>query len=102
MKKPERELVGREIKRVKQSVKPAKVRNTSTSGFRILGRTLFIAGPLALIVLVVATFFTPMLAIEQIKVSGHERIKASKVPVHVPLSGKTMSFDGRGKCTVGC
>ena len=79
MKKPERELVGREIKRVKQSVKPAKVKNTSTSGFRILGRTLFIAGPLALVVLVVATFFTPMLAIEQIKVSGNDRIQASKV-----------------------
>lgn len=29
-------------------------------------------------------------------------IKASKVPVHVPLSGKTMSFDGSGKCTSGC
>lgn len=29
-------------------------------------------------------------------------IKASKVPVHVPLSGKTMSFDAKGKCTAGC
>jgi L-ascorbate metabolism protein UlaG (beta-lactamase superfamily) len=29
-------------------------------------------------------------------------IKAAKVPVHVPLSGKTMSFDGAGKCTAGC
>lgn len=29
-------------------------------------------------------------------------MKASKVPVHVPLSGKTMSFDGKGKCTAGC
>lgn len=29
-------------------------------------------------------------------------IKASRVPVHIPLSGKTMSFDGRGKCTAGC
>jgi L-ascorbate metabolism protein UlaG (beta-lactamase superfamily) len=29
-------------------------------------------------------------------------IKAVKVPVHVPLSGKTMSFDGMGKCTGGC
>ncbi|MAN79674.1 MAG: metal-dependent hydrolase [Rhodospirillaceae bacterium] len=29
-------------------------------------------------------------------------IKASKVPVHVPLSGNTMSFDGSGKCTAGC
>jgi len=29
-------------------------------------------------------------------------IKAVKVPVHVPLSGKTMEFDGAGKCTAGC
>ena len=29
-------------------------------------------------------------------------IKTSKVPVHVPLSGKTMSFDGSAKCVDGC
>lgn len=29
-------------------------------------------------------------------------MKASKVPVYVPLSGKTMSFDGKGMCTAGC
>jgi L-ascorbate metabolism protein UlaG (beta-lactamase superfamily) len=29
-------------------------------------------------------------------------IKAVKVPAHVPLSGKTMEFDGGGKCTAGC
>jgi L-ascorbate metabolism protein UlaG (beta-lactamase superfamily) len=28
--------------------------------------------------------------------------KASKVPVHIPLSGKTMEFDATGKCTAGC
>lgn len=28
--------------------------------------------------------------------------KAVKVPVHVPLSGKTMEFDGSGKCAAGC
>ena len=79
MKKPERELVGREIKRVKNSAKPAREKKTRKSGFRILGQALFVVGPIALILLVVATFFTPMLAIEQIKVSGNERIKASKV-----------------------
>jgi hypothetical protein len=26
----------------------------------------------------------------------------SKVPVHVPLSGRTMSFDASAKCTEGC
>ena len=29
-------------------------------------------------------------------------MKASKVPVHLPLSGKTMEFDAGGKCTAGC
>ena len=28
--------------------------------------------------------------------------KAVKVPVHIPLSGKTMSFNGAGVCTSGC
>jgi L-ascorbate metabolism protein UlaG (beta-lactamase superfamily) len=31
-----------------------------------------------------------------------EFIKLTKVPAHVPLSGKTMSFDGSGKCVAGC
>lgn len=29
-------------------------------------------------------------------------VKASKVPVYVPLSGKSMTFAGDGKCTSGC
>ena len=29
-------------------------------------------------------------------------IKSAKVPVHVPLSGKTMEFDAAGKCVGGC
>ncbi len=29
-------------------------------------------------------------------------IKAVKVPIHLPLSGKTMSFDNAGKCVAGC
>ncbi len=28
--------------------------------------------------------------------------RAVQVPVHLPLSGKTMEFDGAGKCTAGC
>ena len=27
---------------------------------------------------------------------------AVKVPLHLPLSGRTMEFDGNGKCAVGC
>ncbi len=29
-------------------------------------------------------------------------IEASRVPVHVPLSGRTMAFDGKGSCLSGC
>ena len=29
-------------------------------------------------------------------------MKAVKVPVHIPLSGKTMAFDSAGNCTAGC
>lgn len=28
--------------------------------------------------------------------------KAVNVPVHLPLSGRTMAFDGKGKCVAGC
>lgn len=28
--------------------------------------------------------------------------KAARMPVHVPLSGQTMEFDGKGKCIAGC
>jgi hypothetical protein len=29
-------------------------------------------------------------------------MKTVRVPVHVPLSGKTMEFNGRGSCVAGC
>ncbi len=29
-------------------------------------------------------------------------MKAVKVPAHLPLSGRTMEFDGKGKCVGGC
>ena len=29
-------------------------------------------------------------------------MKAARVPVHIPLSDKTMEFDAAGKCTAGC
>ena len=29
-------------------------------------------------------------------------IKASTVPAHLPLSGRTMEFDGGGNCVSGC
>ena len=29
-------------------------------------------------------------------------MKAARMPVHIPLSGKTMEFDANGKCVAGC
>jgi len=29
-------------------------------------------------------------------------VKRVGIPTHIPLSGRTMSFDGSGKCTAGC
>jgi hypothetical protein len=29
-------------------------------------------------------------------------VDAVRVPVHLPLSGKTMEFDARGRCVAGC
>jgi L-ascorbate metabolism protein UlaG (beta-lactamase superfamily) len=29
-------------------------------------------------------------------------VKAVKVPVYIPLSGKTMEFDAAARCTAGC
>ena len=28
--------------------------------------------------------------------------QAVKVPVYIPRSGRTLQFDGAGKCTAGC
>ena len=29
-------------------------------------------------------------------------LRAVEVPAHIPLSGKTMAFDGQGRCRSGC
>ena len=31
-----------------------------------------------------------------------EFVRAAEMPVHIPLSGKTMAFDGEGRCQSGC
>ena len=92
MKRPERELLGREKKRLKHNEKKQRVRKSKASGFAILGRVLGIGGPIALISLVLATLFTPLLAIEQITVVGNDRIQASKVMGALePLVGEPLT-----------
>lgn len=79
MKKPERELLGREVKRIKSVRNRDQKTKRKLSGFAIWARILAVGGPVILMSVVVATFVTPMLAIEQIRVVGNERIKASAV-----------------------
>jgi cell division protein FtsQ len=79
LKQPERELLGREKKRLKHSRNQNKVPSRHLSGFAVWGRVLAIGGPILLVSLVLATLFTPLLAIEQIKVAGNDRIQANKV-----------------------
>jgi cell division protein FtsQ len=79
LRRPERELLGRERKRLKHADKLDKNSKRKLSGFAIWGRVLAIGGPIALTSLVLATLFTPLLAIEQIKVAGNQRVQASKV-----------------------
>ena len=72
MKRPEREILGQEKKRLKRSEKKP-VRN-SLGPFAIWGRFLLIFGPLTLSAVILASFFTPMFAIQSIEVTGTERL----------------------------
>jgi cell division protein FtsQ len=78
LKKPERELIQQERKRSRKP-KKAKSETGSIGGFGILGRSLVVGGPLALVALVLATFVTPLLAIENISVSGTDRIPGATI-----------------------
>lgn len=79
MRKPERELLAQEKKRLKKQGKSDRPKKPSTGGFTIWGRIVGIVGPLLLIGLVAATFFTPLLAIENVQVTGIERLNQKKV-----------------------
>ena len=77
MKRPEREILGQEKKRLKRSEKKP-VRN-SLGPFAIWGRFLLIFGPLTLSAVILASFFTPMFAIQSIEVTGTERLEKTKL-----------------------
>lgn len=79
MRKPERELLQREKKRLGAEKKTKTPRRSTIGAFSIWGRLVGIVGPILLIGLVAATFFTPLLAIEKIEVSGTQRLDQAKV-----------------------
>lgn len=77
MRRPEREILGQEKKRLKRSEK--KVVRNSLGPFAIWGRFLLIVGPLSLSAIILASYFTPLFAIQSIVVSGTERVDSSEV-----------------------
>lgn len=78
MKKPERELLAKEKKRLRSNQKSERTRS-KLGPFALWSRIFAVGSPLLLVGLVAATFFTPLLAIEQIKVVGAERVDEKKV-----------------------
>jgi cell division protein FtsQ len=79
LKKPERELLVREKKRLTQQSQKDKPKKISKGGFTIWGRIIAVAGPLMLVALVAATLFTPLLAIESVSVTGTSRLSQDKI-----------------------
>lgn len=77
MKKPEREILGQEKKRIKRAEKKTPKRNLGP--FAIWGRFLLIFGPVTLSAVILASFFTPMFAIQNIEVTGTERLSNDSV-----------------------
>lgn len=75
MGRSERELLKTEKRRLKKQ----KPRRSGPGPFTIWARILIIVTPLVLGSLVAASFFTPLLAIERITVSGNERIETAEV-----------------------
>jgi cell division septal protein FtsQ len=74
VKRPEREILGQEKNRLKRSSKKAP--KSKVGPFSLWGRFLAVFGPVTLGAVILASFFTPMFAIERIEVSGTERLES--------------------------
>ena len=75
MSKSDKELLQTERKRLKKQ----KPRKTGSGPFTIWARILLILTPITIGGLVAASFFTPLLAIERISVSGNDRIETAEI-----------------------
>jgi cell division protein FtsQ len=78
LKRPERELLAKERKRLSRA-RHTQPRTRSIGLFALWSRIFAVTAPLVLISLVAATFFTPLLAIEKIKVVGTERLDQRQI-----------------------
>ena len=98
LKRPAREILGQEKKRLKRS-KKQKTRN-SLGAFAIWGRFLMVFGPLSLTAIILASYFTPLFAIQNIVITGTERIDASVIQKRLdPLLGRPLPTVGEAELT---
>ena len=79
LKRPERELLGQEKKRLRGSKSSGLAKRHRLGPFAVWGRIIAILGPISLTAIVLASFFTPMLAIEKIQFIGNERISENEL-----------------------
>jgi cell division protein FtsQ len=77
LRRPERELLGQERRRIRGVKTPGK--RSRLGAFGLWGRILTVVAPVSLTAVVLASFFTPMLAVEKIEFVGNERIDAAEL-----------------------
>lgn len=89
MKKTDRELIRKERR------KPSRTKKTHSAigPFTILGRVLLVFTPMVVVGLLIASFLTPLFAIEKIVVAGAERLDEKKLAASLePLKGKSLTL----------
>jgi cell division protein FtsQ len=77
LKRPERELLGQERRRIRGTKTPGQANRLGAFG--LWGRILTVVAPVSLTAVVLASFFTPMLAVEKIEFVGNERIASAEL-----------------------
>jgi len=94
LKKADRELIRRERRKPSRTKKP----QSALGPFTILGRVLIVFTPLVVIGLLIASFLTPLFAIEKIVVAGTERLDEKKLVESLePLKGKSLTLVSDGE-----
>lgn len=89
MKRADKELIRRERRKPSKS----KTRTGRLGPFTILGRVLIVITPLMIAALMIASFLTPLFAIEKIVVAGAERLDENKLTSSLePLRGKSLTM----------
>jgi cell division protein FtsQ len=89
LKKTDRELIRKE----RRKPIPKQKSDAPLGAFTILGRVLLLLTPLVVIGLLIASFLTPLFAIEKIVVAGTERLDEQKLTQSLaPLKGRVLTL----------